>query len=126
MTGVARHVAVYRHEQDVWLVAVDGVPGCHTYGRTLRQAGERIREALAVWLDSDPADLDLEHRWPPEVADLAAAVADARRAAAEASAAASAATVEAARRLAAMGLSRRDAAEVLGVSHQRVQQLLAS
>jgi transposase-like protein len=38
--------------------------------------------------------------------------------------AAGAATAKAAKRLDRMGLSRRDTAEVLGISHQRVQQLL--
>ena len=33
-------------------------------------------------------------------------------------------TAEAVRRLTDLGLSRRDAAELLGLSHQRVQQLL--
>lgn len=33
---------------DAWLVHIDGVAECHTYGRTRRQAGVRIREALAA------------------------------------------------------------------------------
>ena len=35
-------------------------------------------------------------------------------------------TAKAAKKLQRMGLSRRDTADVLGISHQRVQQLLAS
>jgi predicted RNase H-like HicB family nuclease len=37
-------------------VHIKGIPGCHTYGRTLRQAEARIREALALWFDRDPDD----------------------------------------------------------------------
>jgi predicted RNase H-like HicB family nuclease len=123
-----RYVAVYERdrESDAWLVHVDGIDGCHTYGRTLGQAAERIGEALGAWLDRDPARLEIEHRWPDEVTDLAAEVAGARQAAAEATRLAGEATVAGAKRLARMGLSRRDTAQILGISHQRVQQLLAS
>ena len=56
----------------------------------------------------------------------AAAVTEARTTAVDAARTASQATTRAARQLARMGLSRRDTAEILGISHQRVQQLLAS
>jgi predicted RNase H-like HicB family nuclease len=123
-----RYVAVYERdrESDAWLVHVDGIEGCHTYGRTLGQAAERISEALGAWLDRDPARLEIEHRWPDEVTGLAAEVAAARQVAAEATKRAGEATVAGAMRLARMGLSRRDTAQILGISHQRVQQLLAS
>jgi predicted RNase H-like HicB family nuclease len=126
MTKRRRFVAIYERdrESDAWLVHVDGIDGCHTYGRTLRQAGERIEEALAVWLDRDPGDFVLQHHWPETITQLAAMVEEARHASADASRAASDATVSAAHRLATMGLSRRDTAEILGISHQRVQQLL--
>lgn len=126
MSRRRRYVAVYERdrESDAWLVRIDGIDGCHTFGRTLRQAGERIEEALALWLDREPEDLALEHRWPERITELASAVEQARSASADATRAASDATVAAARRLAKMGLSRRDTADVLGISHQRVQQLL--
>jgi predicted RNase H-like HicB family nuclease len=128
MTRPKKHVAVYERdpESDAWLVHIKGIPGCATYGRTLRQAEARIREALAAWLDHDPGGLEIASEWPPELEGVAMKVSRARRDAASAAQAAGAATVKAARRLERMGLSRRDAAEVLGISHQRVQQLLAS
>ncbi len=128
MTKAKSYVAVYERdsESDAWLVHVKAIPECHTYGRTLRQAGERIEQALAAWLDRDPADFALELRWPERITELASLVNDARRASTDASRAASEATVSAARRLAKMGLSRRDTAEILGISHQRVQQLLSA
>ena len=85
-----------------------------------------MEEALAVWLDREPGEFVLEHRWPKRITELASVVEEARRASADASRAASDATVSAARRLAMMGLSRRDTAEILGISHQRVQQLLSA
>ena len=39
-----------------WLVRVEGLDGCHTYGRTKLEAAERIEEALAAWLDNDPSE----------------------------------------------------------------------
>jgi predicted RNase H-like HicB family nuclease len=128
MTRRKHFVAVYDRDRDndAWLVHIDGIEACHTYGRTLRQAGDRIEEALAVWLDREPRDFVLEHEWPKAVADVAEEVSNMRQEAAEAAQSASDATMRAARRLTRMGLSRRDTAEILGISHQRVQQLLAS
>jgi predicted RNase H-like HicB family nuclease len=128
MTRTKNYVAAYARdpEGDAWLVHIKSIPGCTTYGRTLRQAEARIREALAAWLDRDPAGLEIASEWPPELEDAAAKVSQARRDAASSAQAAAAATTKAAKRLECMGLSRRDTAEVLGISHQRVQQLLAS
>ena len=109
-----------------WLAHIDGIDGCHSYGRTLRQADSRIREALGAWLDRDPTELQITARWPAELTRLADQVSAARRHASDAGRDAAAKTARAVRRLERMGLSRRDAAEVLGMSHQRVQQLLAS
>ena len=85
MTKAKSYVAVYERdsESDAWLVHVKTIPECHTYGRTLRQAESRIREALALWLDRDPDGLEIIPEWPPEVVDAATKVSGARRAAAE-------------------------------------------
>ena len=121
-------VAVFERDpdDDAWLVSIKGIKGCQTYGRTLRQAESRIREALAAWLDRDPESLNITPQYPKEVSLLASQVSQARSKAEQAGAHALDATQQAARRLTAMGLSRRDAADLLGISHQRVQQLLAS
>jgi predicted RNase H-like HicB family nuclease len=120
MTRSKRYIAGYERdpESDAWLVRIKGIPGCHTYGRTLRQAEGRIREALGAWLDCDPDGLEIE--------DAATEVSEARNSASTAAQRAGIATTKAAKKLDRMGLSRRDTAEVLGISHQRVQQLLAS
>jgi predicted RNase H-like HicB family nuclease len=121
-------VAVYEHDADdnVWLVHIKGVEGCQTYGRTIRQAGSRIREALAAWLDREPDTLVITPEMPRDIAVLASAVSQARMEAEQAGTTAQESTVSAVRQLTDMGLSRRDAADLLGISHQRVQQLLAS
>ena len=128
MTRTGNHVAVYERdtESDAWLVHIKHIPECHTYGRTLRQAEMRIREALALWLDREPDRVIITPEWPPDLVRTAAEVATARDDASASARRAGAATAKAAKKLERMGLSRRDTAEVLGVSHQRVQQLLAS
>lgn len=35
-----------------WSVEAPELPGCHTQGRTIDQARDRIREAIALWLDT--------------------------------------------------------------------------
>ena len=128
MKGLKNYVAVYEHdaEDDVWLVHIKDVEGCQTFGRSIRQAETRIREALAAWLDKEPDSLTITSELPLDVALIATRVSQARYEAERAGADAQQATAEAVQRLTKMGLSRRDAAEVLGISHQRVQQLLAS
>ena len=127
LTALRNYVAVYEHDadDDVWLVHIKRLEACHTYGRTLRQAEARIQEALAAWLDRDPESLTITPELPDDVALLASKVSKARYRAQQAGSEAQQTTLDAAKRLTEMGLSRRDAADLLGISHQRVQQLLA-
>lgn len=120
------YVATYERDDldDAWNVRVVGQDGCQTYGRSLRQAQTRIREALAAWLEASPESLTIRDEFPPRLAEVAAAVHRLRSQAEEADARAQAETATAARALTDLGLSRRDTAELLGLSHQRIQQLL--
>src|SRR5262245_53505494 len=43
------HVAYERDEGGWWLAKVAELPGCHTQGRTVQQARERIRETIALF-----------------------------------------------------------------------------
>jgi predicted RNase H-like HicB family nuclease len=119
------YTAVYQRdpEAEAWLVSIRGFAGCQTYGKSLRQAQGRIREALALWLNVEKDSLLIRHSFPSELVTLTAEVHRAREAAAKAGAEAQAQTVGAVKAFAELGLSRRDAAELLGLSHQRVQQL---
>jgi predicted RNase H-like HicB family nuclease len=120
------YVATYERDKndDAWNVHIEGLAGCQTYGRSLRQAQRRIRDALALWLDRDPDSLTIRDKLPSELADVARRVNQARAEAERAGTNAQRQAERAARMLTARGLSRRDAAELLGLSHQRVQQLL--
>jgi predicted RNase H-like HicB family nuclease len=48
---------LYQQDQDGFYVAkVPTLPGCHTQGKTIEEAEERIKEAIAVYLESLQAD----------------------------------------------------------------------
>jgi len=125
-TSKRTYVAMYERNdrEDAWNVHIQGQHGCQTYGRSLRQAQTRIREALALWLDTGPDALTIRDEFPPRLAKVAASVHHLRAQAEKADAKAQAGTASAAKALTELGLSRRDAAELLGLSHQRIQQLL--
>ncbi len=120
--------AFERDEEGFWLVELIEEPRVHTYGRTLAKARDHIRDATALWFEVAPDAFVLveDIRLPKQVK---ASVDRARKERAKAQAvqdAAAGATRQAARALVEEGrLSVRDAADVLGLSHQRVQQLLA-
>lgn len=104
-------------------MTIRDVRGCHTYGSSLREAERRLRDLTVLWrLDGPVADPML--RVPPEHRTTIADAVRARRRAYEASERARALTRTAARQLVDAGYSRRDAATLLDISHQRVQQLL--
>ena len=114
-----------RDESGAWLARVPEVRGCHTYGRTLEQARRRLREALSLWVDhAQQVELEEEVRLPAEVRSSIRRHEAARRRADQERAKAQALTAEATTALVGeFGLSLRDAGELLGLSHQRVQQL---
>lgn len=126
MSKKKTYVAVYERDSvdDAWNVRIDGLEGCQTYGRSLRQAQARIREALGLWLDRDPSELRIEDQMPAKLAAVAKRANRARLDAERAGAKAQEQVAGAAKALTDLGLSRRDAAELLGLSHQRVQQLV--
>jgi predicted RNase H-like HicB family nuclease len=130
MEAMKTLTAVFQRDEDgYWLVELAEEPRVHTYGRTLGKAREHIVDAAALWFDLAPAELDITEdiRLPGPVRASLELARQARQHAQEAQDAASGATREAALALVRDGnLSVRDAADMLGLSHQRVQQLLAS
>jgi predicted RNase H-like HicB family nuclease len=127
MTSKAYRVVIERDETGAWIAHVRGVRGCHTYGQTLDQVRRRIREALSLWVDdADTAVLLEEIRLPSDARQAIRRSSAARTRADERREAAQRATSEAATLLVErLGLGVRDAGELLGLSHQRVQQLVS-
>lgn len=111
-----------------WTATVPAVKGCHSYGRSINEARTRVREALGLFVrHAARARLVDDVRLPAAVRDLLDRARSARIRAERQQAQAMQATRAAARRISGeVGLSVRDTGELLGVSHQRVQQLLAN
>jgi hypothetical protein len=109
-----------------WALDVVGVRGAHTQVRRIDQAEEMAREAIAGVLDIPPASfaIVLAPEVPAPVRTLVDNATKARSEAAEAQDAAMQLTRDAARRLVDDGLTVRDAGALLGISHQRITQLV--
>lgn len=119
-----------RDETGVWIAELAEPRGVHSWGRTLEQARRGLREALAAWLDDDAAAsravLQEHVELPRDVSGIVAAARTQRAKAERVQADAQRALREAASALVnVQHLSIRDAADVLGVSHQRVHQVLS-
>ena len=123
---------VFRRDETGWWVAqVREVPAAITQGRTLAEARRRIREALSLAVDSDAvarrATLIDDVRLPRTVQRALRAVSVSktrlereRRRLSRANALALSELID------RLKLSVRDTGELLGLSHQRIQQLKAA
>lgn len=124
-----RYTARYRFDDGDWIVEVDEIPQVHTFAKTLAKAQAHIRDALALWLQvEDATTLNIAERYeglPNSLMDDVARASATRAQASELSDRAQHLTASAARTLIVdLGMSGRDAAQLLGVSHQRVHQLV--
>jgi predicted RNase H-like HicB family nuclease len=105
MTSSKTYTAIYDYDADdnAWNVRIKGLTGCQTYGRSIRQAQSRVREALALWIDTAPAQLRVRDQFPAALASLADDVVRARSAADRAGAKAQQQTIEAVKSLTDLG-----------------------
>lgn len=111
--------------QDWWGLTVPELPGVVSQVRSLTQAEEYAREAIA-WIAQIPSDSFAVQVVPQLPEDLAEKVQEARTASVEAETAAarsSALSRAVVTELAKAGLSGRESALILGLSQQRVSQL---
>lgn len=121
------YTVVYERDEAGWWVAtVKGVAGCHSQGRSIEQARTRIQEALESAVpDVGRVKLREQMKLPVKAKQVLAKREAAQRRLAEDEARAQELTRRAVKTLVRdMALSVRDAGALLGLSHQRVQQLV--
>lgn len=128
--GKSYRVDYEQVEDGYWVAEIDHTQGvsCVTQGRSLSQARARIREALACYLEDEKAAAAAELvdnvRLPAALSKVVDKCKDARAEAERAAELALEVTEGAAKAMAKAGVSRRDTAEILGISFQRVHQLV--
>jgi predicted RNase H-like HicB family nuclease len=122
----AYHVTYERDESGWWVASVRELRACHTQGRTVDEARRRIREAMGLFVaHARTATLVDDVRLPATAAKAIRAYATLRKRADQEDRRAALAARRAVRLLRGgkLKMSARDAARLLGVSHQRVHQL---
>jgi predicted RNase H-like HicB family nuclease len=125
--NVKTYTARLEQEKDGrWSVELEEEPRVHTWGKTIGQALTRMREAAALWFQIDEASIELVPRpvLPAAAGRTVEQAQKAREHARNADRLAIDQTRKAAIALTNRGISMRDAAAILGISHQRVHQLL--
>lgn len=113
---------------DWWAITVPDLRGVFSQSRRLNRVEATAREAIAMMLDIDESEvgpIDVQVQPPDEVIGLLDELHHSVSVAEEASAAATRARREAAKLLSDAGFPMRDIGQLLGISHQRVSQILA-
>jgi len=120
------HVGYKRDESGWWVASVRELRGCHTQGRTVDEARRRIREAMELFVyDARSAKLVDDIKLPAGAKKAIRTYASLRKKADQEDRRAALAARRAVRVLRGgrLKMSARDAARLLGLSHQRVHQL---
>jgi predicted RNase H-like HicB family nuclease len=124
-----RYTVSYERDEDgIWTAVIEFARGKAVIadGRSIGEARKRIRGALALYLEDDQAAADAELvddvKLPARVKTAMAKALRIREEAQAAQARAQETSAAVARELAALGVSTRDAAEMLGMSHQAVHK----
>lgn len=109
-----------------WAIDVPDLPGVYSQVRRLDRVESMARDAIALFLDVDPATLEIrvETNLPSELRRDVDAVGRLRAEADRLQVESSGAMRHVTHELLGRGLSVRDAAAILGISHQRVSQLV--
>lgn len=122
---MAEHKVVYRRSaKGDWVASVEGVRRCRGRGRTLRQARQQLRLALAqVMEDAYQIDFVEDVRLPPPARRLIVLHWAARRRLEKEQARADQATSKALEAILAAAVSPKDAADLLGLPPLKIQRL---
>lgn len=120
------HVVYERDASEWWVASVRELRGCHTQGRTVDEARRRIVEAMELFVDNARSAKIVDGvKLPSSAAKAIREYATLRKRADQEDRRASLAARRAVRLLRGgrLNMSARDAARLLGLSHQRVHQL---
>ncbi|HKE84041.1 MAG TPA: type II toxin-antitoxin system HicB family antitoxin [Vicinamibacterales bacterium] len=120
------YTAVYERDLNDgrWLVEIPAVPGCHSYGRTIEQARDRIREALGLYVpNAERATIEDDVRLTAAALEAVSLALALRSEIEEMQARVPAVQRRAIARLRRMKLGHRDVGEILGLSFQRIHQI---
>ncbi|MFT4299511.1 MAG: hypothetical protein QM597_07755 [Aeromicrobium sp.] len=112
-------------EDGYWVAVVDGLRGGATEARTLAKLDVEVRDLIVGLTDTTEDDFTVDYALPTDIENAVREWEASAAAAASARAAYEATQTKVARHLAGQHVSVRDAARLVGVSHQRVAQLLA-
>jgi predicted RNase H-like HicB family nuclease len=52
------NVVIERDEEGYYVASVPALPGCHTQARSLDELMDRVREAIALWLEVNTEGID--------------------------------------------------------------------
>ena len=124
--------AVATHCPPWWAIEItEGLPDhmfAHTQARRLTTVDQTAREVIADLTEVDPSEVEveIEIRMPAALVDEHAALTEAEEWARKAVVAARDHRIRAARIARDEGLTTRESALLLGVSHQRISQLVNS
>jgi predicted RNase H-like HicB family nuclease len=119
-------VAYERDQSGWWVASVRGLRGCHTQGRTVDEARRRNVEAMELFVDNPRKAIIIDEvKLPTGAARAVRAYSTLRKKAEREDRRAAVAARRAVRTLRGgrLKMSARDAARLLGLSHQRVHQL---
>ena len=121
---VTDYTAIAQREGKWWVVRVPEL-GRTTQVRRVDQIDEYVRDLVGLFTEEDPSGVSVAVRLTVPTRDAAIAQAlELRRNSDDIARRSAAATEETARALVEDGMSLRDAGAVLGVSFQRVQQIV--
>lgn len=106
-----------------WVVTVAGVPGAVTQVKRLDQVRADAAEVIEIQTGHEPDDLTVDYTLPAPLGEAARQARELRVEADRLGTAAARAAAQTVRDLRRTGLSQRDTGVLVGLSHQRVQQI---
>jgi len=121
------YTAICQRSQGWWAIRIPEVRGAFSQARRLGEVERMVRDVVSLVLEVPPDSFDVRVEVTlPEAAEQAVRrAAELRHEAQLAAASAGQAVVDAARLLVVVeGLTMREAGQLLGISHQRVAQIL--